>query len=349
MRDGFIGKQIRRSNRNLLLTNLGVLLVPLAIGMISPRYWYNFASGPFPIEKQTLLSIDNPDQEQKYFVSVEGDKSITTGLQEITQRVSKRTRQVRSEEVTAEYVALKVEEKILIVKATANSNGTKFTGALEKFPEEVRSRLIDKVEAENLNMKGVFLPFMLRQGDFRLPGYMGLGIGLPCLLISAWNLQNWLRRRNSPQLHPIAKSLSKISDSPEVAVAQIDAEVQSESNKFTLGSLQITPSWLLRRKSFGLDIMKLDQIVWIYPKITQHKRNGVSTGTTYTAIIYDRQGKCLDISGRQQDVEQVIKIITNQVPWIIAGFSDELNKLWMSDRNQIFDYVEQRRQQQQFA
>ena len=349
MRDGFIGKQIRRSNRNLLLTNLGLLLVPLSIGLISPRYWYNFAFGPFPIEKQTLLSIDNPDQEKKYFVSVEGDKSITTGLQEITQRVSKRTRQVRSEEITAEYVALKVGEKILIVKATADSGGTKFTGALEKFPEQVRNRLIDQAEAGNPNIKGIFIPFMLRQGDFRLPGYMGLGIGLPCLLISAWNLQNWFRRRNSPQLHPIAKSISKISDSPEVATTQIDAEVQSETNKLSLGSLQITPSWLLRRKSFGLDIMKLDQIVWIYPKITQHKRNGFPAGTTYTAIIYNRQGESLVIPGRQQDVEQVMQTITHQVPWVIAGFSDELNKMWMSDRNQIFDYVEQRRQQQQFV
>src|ERR687886_124524 len=106
MRDGFIGQQIRRSNRNLLLTNLGLLLVPLAIGLISPRYWHNFFQGPFPIEQQNLLSIKNSDIEEKYFLTVEGEKSIKTGLQEITKRVRKGSGTVISENTSADYVAL---------------------------------------------------------------------------------------------------------------------------------------------------------------------------------------------------------------------------------------------------
>lgn len=344
MWDGFIGKQIRRGDRNLLLTNLGLLLVPIAVGIMSPRYWHNFSFGPFPIEKQALLSIQNPDTEEKYFLTVEGDKSFKTGLQQITQRVSKSTGNVTSEEVSADYVALKVGQKILVVKAKLDhANNTKFTGELVNIPENVQSELIDKTEAKYPHLKGVFLPYMLQEDDFRFPGYMGLAAGIPCLVIGVWNLQKVLKRRSAPELHPIAKSLTKLSDYPESTAAQIDSEVQSDINKFSLESLQITASWLLRQTRFGLDIMKLEQIVWIYEKVTQHRTNGIPTGKTYAAIIINRQGESIEIPGNKQNVEQILLEIINRVPWVLAGFSQELQNLWMSDRTKLFEVVEQRR------
>lgn len=346
MWDGFIGKQIQRSDRNILLTNLGLLLIPLTIGLMNQRYWYNFFFGPFPVEQQTLFAIKNPDTEGKYFLSIEGEKSVPTGLQEITKRVRKGSGQVVSTEVSANYLALKLGQKILIVKADGkNANTTKFQGALVNIPDNIQNELIGKLEAENPSLKGVLLPFMLQDDNFRFGGYFGLAIGLPCLILGVWNLQNVFRRWNSPERHPIGKSLARLGDSPERFAAQINSEVQSETQNFSLGSLLITPSWLFRKKSFGLDIMKLDKVVWVYQKVTQHKRNGVHTGTTYTAVITDRQGVSIEIPANQQRVEQVIQEILNRAPWVIAGFSEELKKLWQSDRQKIFEVVDQRRQQ----
>jgi hypothetical protein len=346
MWDGFIGKHIRRSDRNILLTNLGLLLIPLTICLMNQRYWYNFFLGPFPVEQQTLFSIKNPDTEGKYFLSIEGEKSVQTGLQEITKRVKKGTSQVVSSEVSANYLALKLGQKILIVKADGNNaNTTKFQGALVNIPEDIQNKLIGKLEAENPSLKEVFLPFMLRDDNFRFGGYFGLAIGLPCLILGVWNLQNVFRRWNSPEQHPIGKKLAKFGDSPEQFAAQINSEVQPGIPNYSLGSLLITPSWLFRKKSFGLDIMKLDQVVWVYQKVTQHKRNGVHAGTTYTAVVSDRQGVSIEIPANQQRVEQVIQEIINRTPWVIAGFSEELKKLWQSDRQKIFEFVDQRRQQ----
>lgn len=346
MLDGFIGKQIRRSNRNLFLANLGLLLVPLTIGFINPRYWYNFALGPFHSEHQTLLSIQDPEQIDKYFINIEGDKSFKTGLQEITKRVSKRTGSVKSETVSGEYIALVIDKKLLIVKAkTENAEHTKFTGELVNIPDNVQRDLISKAEAENPQLKGVFMPFILEENDFRFGGYLGLVVGLPCLVLSLWNLYKVYKRRANPEMHPIAKTLSQFGNSPEILAAKIDSEVQSESNKYSLGLLKITPSWLFRQTRYGLDILKLEQIAWIYAKVTQHRTNGIPTHKSYTAILLDRQGKSLEIPGKEQEINQLIEEIMQRVPWVIMGFSDEFQQIWNTDRSRMLEYLDERRQQ----
>lgn len=346
MLDGFIGKQIRRSNRNLFLANLGLLIVPLTIGFTNPRYWYNFALGPFPSDRQTLLSVQDPDKLDKYFINIEGDKSLKTGFQEITKRVSKRTGSVKSETVSAEYLALVIDKKLLIVKAkTANASNTKFTGELVNIPENVQSNLISKAEAENPRLKGVFMPFILEENDFRFAGYLGLAVGLPCLFLAIWNLHKVFKRRANPELHPIAKTLSKFGDSTATIAVSIDSEVQSESNKYSLGLVTLTPSWLFRQTRYGLEILKLEQIAWIYSKVTQHRTNGIPTHKSYTAILLDRQGKSLEIPGKEQEINQLIQEIMQRVPWVIMGFSDELQQLWNTDRSRMFEFIDERRQQ----
>jgi hypothetical protein len=212
-------------------------------------------------------------------------------------------------------------------------------------PDDVQSKLISKAEAENPRLKGAFLPFILEDDDFRFAGYLGLAVGLPCLFIAIWNLQKLFRRQANPELHPITKILQSFGDSPEIVASQIDSELQSETNKFSFGSLTITPSWLLNKTRYDLDIFKLDQIAWIYPKITQHRSYGVPTYKSYAAIIFNRQGKSLEIPGKEQEINQLLQEIVQRVPWVIMGFSDELQKIWNTDRSQMFELLDQRRQQ----
>jgi hypothetical protein len=68
LKEGFIGKHIRRSNRNLFVTNLSILFVLLTTAFLNGRYLYNFFLGPTQITHQTLLSINNPDILLKYYI-----------------------------------------------------------------------------------------------------------------------------------------------------------------------------------------------------------------------------------------------------------------------------------------
>ena len=334
MLDSFIGKHIRCCNRNLLLANAAIVLAVVGTGWFNWRYLYNFSMGPSRIDSQSLITTANSGTVLRYFVTIKGDKFTNVG-QEITQSVDKYSRPTYK--VSASYIALSVENRLLIIKAQTEYNDTAFTGALTED-----SQLISEVETKNPELKGVFLPVVLDTTDFRSRGYWGLAIGTPFLLLGLWNLYKFKKRQENPEEHPIAKSLSKFG-SPQVIAGNIDSEIQMSDNS-AVGSVVITRSWLLKPTTFGLDILNLEDIVWVYKKVTKHYINMIPTGKTIAALIRNRQGQSLEIQGNDSDIDLILERIFNQVPWILLGFSKELENLWdYDDRSGIIAMVDERR------
>ncbi|MBD2137525.1 hypothetical protein H6F32_07995 [Anabaena sp. FACHB-1237] len=55
----FIQEQMKRCDRNIFISNIGLLLVTVAIFLFGARYWYNFIFGPFPITAMELTEIQS--------------------------------------------------------------------------------------------------------------------------------------------------------------------------------------------------------------------------------------------------------------------------------------------------
>ncbi len=344
MWDGFIGKQIRRSDRTMLIANLGLVLVPLAIGVSTARYWSNFAAGPLKIEPQALIAIQDPAKTDRYLVTVKGEKSIDTGLEQITQRKNKYSGSVTSQTVSAKFVALLVDEKWLIVKSkTGHASSTEFTGELVPLPAQVQSQVIDDAVSKDPQMKQVFLPFMLQETDFQTPGYIGLALGIPCVLLGLWNLQKVGQRWSKPEQHPIAKALSTQGDASHVA-SQVEHELQSGTGT-TVGKTKITKAWLFQPSFFGgLTALPFDSLVWAYKKVTTRRTYGIPVGKSWAAVICDRQGGSIEINGSEAQVDEILQKLWQQAPWIMGGYSDELQNLWSKERSQFVEAVDLRRQ-----
>jgi hypothetical protein len=336
LNEGIIGKYIRNSNRNLLVTNLCILLVLIGIGFFNGRYLYNFLFGPFQIDHETISSITQPDILLKYYVTLQSDKSLHTGYQE-----KKRYRN-GLEAVEANYIALVINRRLLLVKASANykEGDTKFTGAIVDIQKDVRTDMVDEIETNN-DLRGVFLPYMLDATGFRSSGYWELGIGIPLLLLSLWNIKKTIRRGANPNLHPITRSISKFGLPREIAAA-IDSEVKADSEHF--GSLVITSSWLLRPTGFDLDIINLGEIVWVYKKVTTVRKYGIPVNRIYSIMIHDRRDTTYGININSDKIDEVIEAIFSRVPWVITGFDKELEKLWHSNRSVVLDLVDKRKQ-----
>ena len=81
MLQGFIGKEIHRTNRNLLLTNIGMAGIPIAIGIFGWSYWGGFFGGPKLVSNQDLISA--PSSYMGRYVTVVGSRNLETGMQEI--------------------------------------------------------------------------------------------------------------------------------------------------------------------------------------------------------------------------------------------------------------------------
>jgi hypothetical protein len=337
MSTGFVQPIIRRSNRNQLIFCTIIALLVIGLAVLNARYLYNFFAGPTPIDKQTLLDTSDPSTLQRYWVTVEGDDVADTGFTQV-----RRNTRSGSETTTASYMALLLDNRVLLVKDYANTGGNSFTGYLEPLSSDARTEIIGEIEQDEPNLRGAFLPYMLNTDSFRNGGYQALGIGIPLLGLCIFVIVRAIMRSRNPLKHPIMRALGRFGPPAEVA-NQLEAELQMDHPQ--VDRLHLTPNWLVQASSSSLAATRIDDIVWAYKQVTQRRVNGVPAGKTYAAQIWDRHGVCIGIAGSEEFVNQAIEAAARRAPWMLAGYNADLEKAWKSNRAVVLATVDQRRAQ----
>ena len=300
------------------------------------------------MDASSLDQIKSLSEQDKLFVVIAGEKSYETGMQDISQTKSKSTGKVTNEEIKADYIVLAVADRFLIVKADhGHQNETTFTGSLDPIPNDVYQSLILKSEKDSPKIKDSFYPFMLNGGNYRYHGYLDLIFGFPLFLLGLWNIKKALQRINDYKSHPIIKTISKYGDLPSVSSA-FEAELQQGVRKFggVVGrKVELTKSWIFNKTFFGLNIVRLDALAWVYKKVTKRSVNFVPTGKTYAVIINSQFGDKFEMQMSEKIVNEFLETVEAKAPWAFLGYSDELNTLWEKQRQSFYQAVEERKKQ----
>jgi hypothetical protein len=335
MWDDFVSRQIRRTNRNLLILGTSLLAIVATVVSFTWRDVYNLVLGPFPIQPSELAAIWNPDQPKRYYLKVQGNKSYATGMQVVDAG--------HKENVRAVVVALVVGKKFLLVKTPADNYQLEFKGTLVAMPPEVQSGAVLPIEEKYPDLKGAFLPFMLDATGFRisdniLPAIFGFLITSGGLFLVGLALS----RMAAPDKHPLFAKLEKYGQLQDVR-ARIDSEMRGEGGGEKFGGLRITTNWLINAAPYKTDVMATRDIVWAYPKVTKHYHNGIPTGKTYSAIVRDSKGQSVEVSGKKDSVPKLLESLKRRMPWILVGYTKELETLWQKEKPRFFQLMEQRR------
>ena len=339
MFNNIIGKQVLRKSRNLLISNGILMAVLVGVAGWQYRYLYNFALGPFPVDAKSVEGIKSLDDNLRQCITFRGNGIDDTGVQQITKRVRRSTGQTISQSVSAKYQTLQLDKRILLVKSGVSGSSTQVTGGLSEISSEIKSRIVTPIESQDSSLKGAFLPFMLDTNDYRLGGYVVLLFAIPLAIFSIWQIVSAMRWRSNLGNHPICKHLAKLGDW-QTLIQEIDTEASSGINTITIGGNQLTRSWLLQLLKTDLKAIKLDQLVWAYKKVTSTKY-----GKIYSAVLYDRYGEEYGCPcPNEADVELLLQEIFNRFPYLILGYSDELQKMWKRERQKMIDSVDQTRQ-----
>jgi hypothetical protein len=333
----FVEQIIRRSNRKLLRISVVVLVILGGLEALSARYFINFFTGPSDISAETLLNLSDPETLQNYYVNVTGEDSFDTGYQYVTEDSRGNIKSVDNS-----YVELGLGNKQLLVKLSGDlpeKLDTQFTGALMSIPSDVQREVINTLERQSSRYD--FLPYMLDATDFKSPGYAGLVVGGIVFAFCLWGLINAVVRGADINKHPIMRSLARFGE-PKMIADQINMEMAMAQKA---GNVDLTRHWLVNAGNASLEATRLEEVVWIYKKITQHRTNGIPTGKTFTALVWDRHGKCITINGKENVIDETLDAIAGKVPWAIIGYDDQLEKAWRKDRQNMIGAVEQRRRQ----
>jgi hypothetical protein len=345
MRNTIIGRHIRRANRNLVVVN--ALLLAGVVGMfaVTANYWVNFLAGPFEMARDEIVALPNAERLSRYYVRVEGDQVIPGVGRHIEKEIDNRTKKERSQRVTAEFAALTLGDKVLLVKHdTGRLPDRSVTGKMVTLPQDVRGQIIQPIEQEE-KQPGMFLPVMLDATGFRGAGYWMLGLGVPVGLLAAWNLTRAAARSSDPEKHPVARRLLKYGVPAEV-VEQIDAEVHTAGEAANVGSATFTKSWLLVPTTYGVTVRHLGDAVWSYKSTTQHRVNGIPTGKTYAAVCHFADGTGETVTMKSERLaEAFVKAVLERVPWMFVGYDERLNTSWKKKRGEVLAALEARKQQ----
>jgi hypothetical protein len=345
MWDNVIGWHIRRTNRNLLLTNLGLLAVLAIVTLLNGRYLVNFLLGPFPADEGTLASLKAGQEPFEYFLSVKGQSAPEAFFKESKQTLDKYTHKVRSEEHVADFTLVLVGQRLLVVKVPGRLDPTQkeFTGSLAPLPPQIRNSISQEAFKKRAELDEVLYPEMLDATGFRGPGCWGLAIGLPLYGLAWWNIVRAFRRIARTERHPIVHWLTRYGTPSEVAKG-IDAQMADRGNVVSQSGLTLMPTWCLRPTTYGLQIIHVFDLVWIYKKVTKHSVNFIPTGTTSAAVICTRYGQVLEVNSGNL-TESLLQQMFERAPWVVTGYSAELAGIWKKDAGGLVAAVDGRREQ----
>ena len=336
----FVEQCSSRATRNLLIVSVLLLAAIVTALVLSSRYFYNVVSGPFVIENDALAGLADASNLQQYFVTVNGDDAADTGIDEVITH-SRNGGASTSETLAAHYLAVVVGKHVLLVRSPSNDDAaTRFTGTLQAIPSDVQHEVIDSVLEDFPELKGLFLPFMMNVEDIRPSGLAELALGVALLLLAMWNLIRNIRRQINPEAQPIYKALSAYGPAQGI-VGAIDAEVAGPGCA-RVGKAVITPHWVLHAKPFGLDVVRLDDLVWMYQKVTEQRVNFIKTGETYAALFWNKQGKSIEIAGKQPEVTSMLVKVAHHAPWVMTGYTKDRDKAWRTNRQLVIQTAMER-------
>lgn len=174
-------------------------------------------------------------------------------------------------------------------------------------------------------------------------GWWTLAIGSPFLLLAGWNLSKWKKRAWDFTCHPICKRLARFGTVRQL-IQQIEAAILINPLE-EIGGVKLSSPWLFKPSAFGLTCFYVPDLVWVYEKVTTHSVNFIPVGQSSEALLYDRYGFATTMQARKKKVELLMMNITQQSPWIVAGYSKDLAKMWNSRKSEFIAAVDERRKE----
>jgi hypothetical protein len=335
--ESWIAKMCRRRVRRQILAWALILLAGIAFLLFNGRYARNFVEGPYKLAPNELAQITDAETTHRYFVSVVGEKVLDTGIQEVT--TTTRNGVKEGSQVSAGYYALVVGDRFLIVKS-AGKPPEQTAGELTPFPSDLSSQLFSGVDGRELQMHSY--PFYLDTEGFRYPGYWAIGIAWVLFgLFWKFGRPAWIRSQDINK-HPLVKRVEQWGDPVGISVnvqREIDSSVRHKSN-----GILITDNYVVRRRFFSFNILRFDDLLWTYKKVTKRSVNFIPTGKSFDAIMIFYGGS-ETFSGNEARVGEVLTLASNRAPWAVVGYSTEIKDLFSKRTDEFCQFVETRRQE----
>ena len=335
--ESWIAQMCQKRARRQVLAWLVVFLIGVTFVCSNGRYVRNFARGPFALQPAALAQISDIETAPEYFVSVESDKILDTGIQEVT--TTTRNGVKESSRVSGGYYAVVLGDRFLIVKSSIKPL-SRVSGELAAIPADLSSQLFSGVDGRRF--QEACYPFYLETEGFRYPGYWAIGITwLFVGLFWKFGRPAWTQWRDV-STHPVVKRVAQWSD-PVAASEDVKRELK-DSVLYKSNGIRITNKYIVRKRFFTFNVLQFEDLLWAYKKVTQRYTYFIPTGRSFAAILIFYGGG-ETFPGNERRVDEVLARAVSVAPWAVVGYSSEINDLFSKRTTEFCQAVEARREE----
>lgn len=125
---------------------------------------------------------------------------------------------------------------------------------------------------------------------------------------------------------------------------------QFYQNTVPVYGLRISREFVLGTAGGSTLFLPAEDLLWAYTQVITHKRGFITTGRTYSVILRTKKGKRFDhIVSSEENAKEVLNRIQQILPWVILGYSNELQKTYAKNRAELIRASEERRAETGFS
>lgn len=297
----------RRACRRQVAGWLVALVLLVAIAAAKGRYLWNFFAGPFAMDGAALSTIGDPAKAPRYFVRVSPSQVIDVGLPEYD----------------GHYWAAQVGNHLLLVRAKAKP-ASAVTGELKALPKY----LSDDISTSGPGgpaMRRMLYPMYLDTQGFRKSGYILLSVAAVFLGLIYLFVRPPLRYANNIMQHPVLRRVAKWGDVASISL-KVERALKDEVRFSNMGAT-LTDDYVVTQTYFRFNVLRMQDLVWAYKKVTKKRVNYMPAGTAFDAILNFRDG-FVSVRGSEAFVDQVLTWAKRRAPAAVLGYSAERERMF---------------------
>ena len=332
----WIERTARQKSIGQMVLFLLVTAIVIMLFMADAAYWKAFFHGPRQVGTVELNAASKASDDFQPIatpiVKVTGDKVITTGVQEVT------TYEGVISRVSAGYYALRVGGRILIVKS-AEAVDTTVTGSLDPMPYDLKTQLFP--QGTDPAVEKQVYPLLL-DTDYRESSVIWILWALLAEAVFgffAW--RSWGRLTGRTE-HP-AVTRAKAWGSLVTTSTEVERELKSGAKTKSKG-WTVTQNYAVKRKLFSFDLFRMENLIWAYKKVVKRSVNFIPIGKGYAAALNFSDGEAV-IDGRRKRVDELLAFAENRAPWIVHGYSDEMQQAYSKSKDELIAEVLKRKRE----
>lgn len=337
MNTNIIEYQVKRISKNILILNSILLILSIIILICNFSEFKNIVIGPERVDIGEISGLKISGFAARNYVTVYPEKQVSTGLQYVEKEYDS-SHNEKSKTVQSVYYVLKEGQNLILAALPPDKeNESSYTGWVRKMTPEESDNLRDDISElkamDNFTVSEYVLDVKKSSG-----AAFWYVVCIICMIINIIYISKSIRYFDFPEKNKIFKQVTKY-ENPDAAINSIQEELPYDllQNK---GGLFVLRSWILKEGFFSFNIYKLDDVVWIYKKVTRHSVNFIPTGKTYGLVLkFQDKSQCFITMGEKQ-VDYIITSLKQMNPWIVVGFSQSINKMWTSNYRQLVNYVQ---------